>query len=119
VNANGELIAASRDDLHARNGLSSRTALHENGQRVGLPHDILTGSNPDGTLAEGDLTCRNWTSTAGRAMLGHSNKLGSCCGDRAQSWNSAHESQGCSFAGLSSMGGAALLYCFAIDQGEQ
>jgi hypothetical protein len=75
----------------------------------------MTGSNPDGTLADGDFTCRNWTSTTGRTMLGHSNRIGSCCGDRAQSWNSAHPSAGCSYTGLTGMGGAALFYCFAVD----
>lgn len=116
VNANGEAVSPSVEELHGSPG-PSREALHvhENGERVGMPHDIMTGSNPDGTLADGDLTCRNWSSTAGRAMLGHSNRIGSCCGDRAQSWNSAHPSQGCSLAGLSAMGGAALFYCFAVD----
>jgi hypothetical protein len=116
MNANGELVASSVEELHGSPG-PSREALHvnQNGERVGMPHDIMTGSTPEGTLAEGDFTCRNWTSTAGRTMLGHSNRIGSCCGDRAQSWNSAHPSQGCSLAGLSAMGGAALFYCFAID----
>jgi hypothetical protein len=116
VNASGELVASSVEELHGTPG-PSREVLHvyENGKRVGLPHDIMTGSNTDGTLASGDFTCRNWTSTAGRAMLGHSNRIGSCCGDRAQSWNSAHPSEGCSLAGLSAMGGAALFYCFAVD----
>ena len=116
VNAKGELVASTVDDLHDSPGpLREALHVHENGERVGMPHDIMTGSTPDGTLADGDLTCRNWSSTAGRAMLGHSNRIGSCCGDRAQSWNSAHPSQGCSFSGLSAMGGAALFYCFAVD----
>lgn len=116
ANANGELVATSLQDLHGPVGPSQKALhYHENGKRVGMPHDIMTGSNPDGTMAAGDLTCRSWTSTAGRAMLGHSNRMGSCCGDRAQSWNSAHESQSCSYAGLASMGGAAFFYCFAVN----
>jgi hypothetical protein len=116
VNANGEIVASSVEELHGSPGPSREVLhVHENGRRVGLPHDIMTGSTSEGTLAEGDLTCRNWSSTAGRAMLGHSNRIGSCCGDRAQSWNSAHPSQGCSLPGLSAMGGAALFYCFAVE----
>lgn len=116
LNANGETVAASLQDLHAAPGPSQRAlSYHESGQRVGMPHDIMTGSNPDGTLAEGDYTCRNWTSTAGKTWLGHSNRIGSCCGDRNTSWNSAHESQGCTSGGLAAMGGASYCYCFAID----
>jgi hypothetical protein len=116
TNANGEPVAKSLDDLHGSPGPPQQAlSYHENGKRVGLPHDIMTGSNLDGTLAEGDLTCRNWTSTAGKTMLGHSNRIGSCCGNRNTSWNSAHESQGCSSGGLASMGGASYFYCFAID----
>ena len=49
-------------------------------------------------------------------MLGHSDRAGSCCGDRAQSWNSAHPSRGGIYGALSAMGRAALFYCFAVDQ---
>jgi hypothetical protein len=78
-------------------------------------HDILTGSNIDGTLADGDTTCRNWTSTEGRAMVGHSNKVGGLGGERARSWNSAHLSDGCSVPALRKLGSSARLYCFAVD----
>jgi hypothetical protein len=116
VNANGRTVAVSLQDLHGVPG-PPQTALsyHENGQRVGQPHDIMTGSNPDGTLAEGDFTCRDWKSTAGKTMLGHSNRIGSCCGTRNTSWNSAHESQTCSASGLAAMGGASYFYCFALE----
>jgi hypothetical protein len=115
INANGGVVANSLQELHGPVGPSQKVlSYHENGKRVG-PHDIMTGSNPDGTLAAGDFTCRNWTSTAGRTMLGHSNRMGSCCGDRAHSWISAHESEGCSFGALSAMGGAAYFYCFAVN----
>lgn len=116
INANGVLVAKSIDDLHGSPGPPQEAlSYHENGKRVGMPHDIMTGSNQDGTLAEGDFTCRNWRSTAGKTWLGHSNRIGSCCGNRNTSWNSAHESQGCSVSGLASMGGAAYVYCFAIN----
>lgn len=116
VNANGVLVASSVEALHGNPGPPALALhYHETGARVGLPHDILTGSNSDGTLADGDLTCRDWTSTAGRTMLGHSNRIGGCCGEQAQSWNSAHPSAGCSHAGLTGQGGAAYFYCFAVD----
>lgn len=116
INANGVLVAKSIDDLHGSPGPPQEAlSYHENGRRVGMPHDIMTGSNQDGTLAEGDFTCRNWRSTAGKTWLGHSNRIGSCCGNRNTSWNSAHESQGCSSSGLASMGGASYFYCFATN----
>ena len=115
TNANGALVAKSLEDLHGSPGPpQDALSYHENGRRVGLPHDIMTSSNLDGTLAEG-MTCGNWRSTAGKTWLGHSNRIGSCCGDRNTSWNSAHESQGCSSGGLASMGGASYFSCFATD----
>ena len=112
VNVRGAAIAATNADLHGdSNGLRRRTALTERGDPV--PHDILTGSNADGTLAVGDLTCRNWTSTFGKAMLGHADKEGACCGGRERSWNSAHASDGCDLPSLRATGGAGLFYCFA------
>lgn len=114
VNVRGVQIATSIADLHGGgNGLRRRTSLNERGEPV--PHDILTGSNTDGTLAPGDATCRNWTSTAGKAMLGHADKEGQCCDGRERSWNSAHVSDGCDLPSLRATGGAGLFYCFAID----
>jgi hypothetical protein len=78
-------------------------------------HDMLTGSNADGTLstAAPDTTCHGWTSlNEGRAMLGHSNRYG---GGRGESWNSAHLSRGCSQDALKASLGDALFYCFAAD----
>jgi hypothetical protein len=116
-NAKGVQVAATLEDLHgSRNQLGGRTSLDEHGNFVlANVHDILTGSQPDGTVAPGDATCHNWTSTAGHAMVGHSNKVGSIGGDRARSWNSAHLSEGCTRAELQKLGGGALLYCFAVD----
>jgi hypothetical protein len=116
-NAQGVQVAASLQDLHgAGNKLGGRTSLDEHGNLVlSNVHDILTGSNPDGTLAAGDTTCRNWTSTEGRAMVGHSNRVGSIGGDRVRSWNSAHLSEGCSLPELKKLGSGGLLYCFAVD----
>jgi hypothetical protein len=67
-------------------------------------------------MAAGDTTCRDWTSTDGHAMVGHSNKVGSIGGDQARSWNSAHRSDGCSVAALQKLGSGGLLYCFAVDE---
>ena len=114
LNAVGVEVAADVDDLHgATNGLGLSTSLDERGRtvRVGV-HDMLTGSNPDGTLAIGDSTCRGWTSAAGYAMVGHHNEGG---GERQPTWNSAHSSPGCSALALRSSSGAGLFYCFAAD----
>jgi len=79
-------------------------------------HDILTGSNQDGTLATGDtnLTCNNWTSNGeGSAMVGHHDRQGG--GANPTSWNAAHPSRGCSQANLQATGGDGLFYCFAAN----
>jgi hypothetical protein len=117
VNAKGLTVGESVADLHGPGSrIGGRTSLDERGNFIlANVHDILTGSNADGTLAAGDTTCRNWTSTEGHAMVGHSNKVGSIGGDRARSWNSAHLSDGCTIAALQKLGGGALLYCFAAD----
>jgi hypothetical protein len=118
MNAKGVQVAASVADLHSdENALDRDTSLSEKGNVIGPGrHDILTGSNVDGTLstAAPDTTCQGWTSHgAGRAMLGHHNRYGG--GQRPTSWNSAHLSRGCSQADLRSTLGDALWYCFAAD----
>jgi hypothetical protein len=106
-------VAANLDELHsARNRIAFRNALSEKGEIVAPErHDILTGSNPDGTLATSapDTTCRDWTSNrSGKAMVGHHDKVGG-----PNSWNSAHLTQGCDSGSLGSSQGAGLIYCFA------
>jgi hypothetical protein len=114
-NASGVQIAANVEDLHGPgNALGGDTSLDERRQAV-FQHDIMTGSGPDGTLADGDTTCRGWTSPSGHAVVGHSNKQGSCCGAQARSWNAAHVSDGCTLGSFQTMGGAAQFYCFATD----
>jgi hypothetical protein len=82
-------------------------------------HDILTGSQRDGTAfaAGRDMTCRNWTygGADGSAMLGHSDRRGLTDDEVGRSWNASHGSRGCTPDGLRSTGGAGLFYCFAID----
>jgi len=114
-NSRGLLIAASLEELHGPgNQVGRNTALVETGQRVNFPHDIMTGSNADGTLASGDATCRNWTSTMGQTVVGHSDRQGGL-GRDSSSWNSAHPSEGCSLGALQSTGGSGLFYCFAVN----
>ena len=127
-NAKGEVIAKDVAELHGDNKLTKQTALSEKGEvingRGDKPnrHDILTGSQADGTAfpAGEDRTCKNWTSsTKGAAMLGHADRMGLNEEPPAKSWNSSHPSRGpdggCSQADLRSTGGDGLLYCFAAN----
>jgi len=120
-NSKGEKIANNVADLHgdtlelARlgNNLGKISGLTEKGGTIpgrgDTPnqHDMLTGSQPDGTAYKdsADHTCGNWTSeTTGTAQLGHFDRSGA----NNQSWNSAHPSRGCSQDNLVSTGGAGL-----------
>ena len=128
-NSKGVVIAKDVAELHSpANNLTKQTALTEKGDvnngRGDTPnrHDVLTGSQPDGTAFAGadDRTCKNWTSsTQGSAMLGHSDRIGLRDDDASKSWNSSHPSRGpdggCSQADLKSTGGDGLLYCFAAN----
>jgi hypothetical protein len=124
LNAKGVVVATDVENLHGANNLSKQTALTETGAVVNgrgdTPnmHDILTGSQPNGTFIAGNVntTCGNWTQSGeGSAMLGHSDKTGLDESVPAKSWNSSHMSRGCSADALKSTGGAGLLYCFAAD----
>ncbi len=120
VNATGVVIANNLDGLHAGpNNIAKATALNELGAIVNGRgdnpniHDILTGTNQDGTVAVG-MTCGNWTSNGqGAAIVGHHDLQGNSAG--INFWNYSHGTRGCSQQGLVSTGGAGLLYCFAID----
>ncbi len=122
-NAEALLIAADVDALHSdNNNVNKERATTERLDPVNgvgddpNRHDILTGSQPDGTAfpAGDDRTCGNWTSSAdGSAMVGHHDRIGR--GDGVNSWNSEHPSRGCSQDDLVGTGGAGLFYCFAID----
>jgi hypothetical protein len=128
-NSKGVVIAKDVADLHSNaNNLTKQTALSEKGDvingRGDTPnrHDVLTGSQPDGTAfaADADRTCKNWTSsTQGSAIVGHSDRIGLRDDDASKSWNSSHPSRGpdggCSQADLKSTGGDGLLYCFAAN----
>jgi hypothetical protein len=127
-NQKGVMIAKSVADLHSdSNNIKKDTALTEKGGVVNgvgdtpNQHDILTGSQADGTLQpptapNADATCGNWTSNVdgmGAAQLGHVDRMGR--GAAAASWNSSHPSRGCSQPNLVATGGNGYLYCFATN----
>jgi len=130
-NVKGASVARDLEHLHgdtidlARMGntLTRVTALSEKGEPIKgagdnpNQHDILTGSQLDGrAFTDGkDHTCNNWTSDgAGIAQVGHHDRTGG----PGTSWNSVHESKGCSQENLVSTGGAGLLYCFSPGAGQ-
>jgi hypothetical protein len=120
-NIQGVMVAKDVDHLHdAENNLNKQTGLTEKGETVNgrgdtpNQHDILTGSQLDGTaFADGaDHTCKDWTASGeGSAQMGHHDRVGG--GQNPTSWNSAHGSKGCSQANLVSTGGSGRFYCFA------
>jgi hypothetical protein len=120
-NAKGVAVAMSVADLHSPNNkLNKENSLTEAGAVVNgrgdnpNMHDILTGSQSDGTAFAGaeDRTCGNWTSNGQvGAQVGHHDRKGG--GADPTSWNSAHRSGGCSQGNLKGSGGAGLFYCFA------
>ena len=121
-NSKGVQVAASVADLHSdKNNLTKETQLTEKGGVVNgrgdqpNQHDILTGSNLDGTAfpAGEDHTCSNWTSESdGSAQVGHHDRQGG--GANPTSWNAAHASKGCSQQNLIATGGNGYFYCFAV-----
>ena len=119
VNAEGETVASSIEDLHGEApNFTKETALDEEGEVVNgrgdTPnrHDILTGSGLDGTYK--GTACGDWSSSGeGSAFVGHHDRTGG--GANPTSWNSAHETRGCSMEALRSTGGDGLFYCFRAD----
>ena len=123
-NAKGVVVASDVAQLHTSNNINKQTALTETGAVVNgrgdTPnmHDVLTGSQPDGSFIAGNVnsTCSNWTqSDLGAAMVGHHDRTGLDESVPAKSWNSSHQSRGCSQDQLKASGGAGLFYCFAAD----
>ena len=124
-NAAGDLIGGDIDDLHYNNAnIKYEMALDETGNTINSgamgdrpsQHDILTGSQLDGSAfaADKDMTCSNFTNNGeGSAMLGHSDRFRRST--PGSPWNTAHPSRGCSQINLEATGGAGLFYCFAID----
>ena len=122
----GDMVASSVADLHSDNAnLTKESILTEKGSMVNgrgdspNMHDILTGSNLDGTANtdEGHDACSNWTGNGeGSARVGHHDRQGG--GQNPTSWNSAHGSRGCSQENLQATGGNGFFYCFAIDANQ-
>lgn len=120
-NAKGVMIAQNVAQLHSEAALTGKeNSLTEAGNLVNgrgdtpNTHDILTGSQLDGTAfpSDTDLTCNNWTSnSAGSAQVGHHDRQGG--GANPTSWNSAHGSRSCSQEDLIATGGNGYFYCFA------
>lgn len=119
-NAKKELIVRNINELHYSNvNLNKQMSLTERGGIVNgvgdqpNQHDMLTGSNPDGTASS--QTCNNWTSNTAdsQAILGHADRRGG--GAMATSWNAAHASRGCSQENLIASGGNGYFYCFATN----
>jgi hypothetical protein len=143
-NVRGVIVAANLTALHARKGDATvfidEHGVMINGQWTGSPtpnqHDILTGTNADGTVALGK-TCSDWTSADGPpdagatdagppdggslfvARIGHTDGFGGGCStavvppNDVTSWNSAHDNASC--GDTVPRGGAGRLYCFAIN----
>jgi len=137
-NVRGQLVAQDLTALHTTRKGDPTIFIDEhgvmiNGQWTGAPppieHDVLTGTNADGTVAIGK-TCSDWTSSAGIpdggapdggslfvARVGHTDGLGPNCAaapappNDVTSWNSAHDNAGCN--DTAPRGGAGRLYCFA------
>jgi hypothetical protein len=115
-NSKGLIVAIGPADLHSPNSrLGVERSLTEKGETPAR-HDILTGTNPDGTAAI-DKNCDNWTSSStGVALLGHFDRQGG--GTNPTSWSAAHDSRSCSQEDLRATGGDGLFYCFAINNGQ-
>lgn len=126
ANAKGLIIATNVDNLHYDNSnINWEHALDENGNQFDTridddydttEHDILTGSQLDGTAFPPgqDRTCNNWTSNSeGSAWVGHADRYSFAT--PGSPWNSSHGTPGCTQQNLISVGGAGLLYCFATE----
>lgn len=120
-NAEGVLIAKDVAALHSdANAISKQTGLNEKGGQVNgrgdkpNRHDILTGSNADGSAAA--QTCDDWTNSGeGSAFLGHHDRQGLRDDAPSKSWNASHPSRGCGQDALRGTGGDGLFYCFAVN----
>ena len=126
VNGSGVQIAANVADLHVpeKNNINVDTGMTETGRKVMSRifvvnfHDILTGTQADGTAppADKDMTCGNWTKSGeGAALVGHHDRMGLADTPQAKSWNSSHPSRACDNASLRATGGNGLIYCFASN----
>jgi len=120
-NAKGVMVAENVEQLHSEAAMTGKeNSLNEAGDVVNgrgdtpNTHDILTGSQLDGTAfpAGTQLTCNDWTSNSeGSAQAGHHDRQGG--GANPNSFNSAHATRSCSQEDLIATGGNGYFYCFA------
>ena len=125
TNAKGVVIATTVEDLHSPNNkIAAETIVAETGRLIPSrlytvnQHDVLTGTQADGTAfpPDKDMTCGNWTKSGeGNAMVGHGDRMGLRDDDASKSWNASHPSRGCSKDDLPKSGGDGLFYCFAAN----
>jgi hypothetical protein len=117
-NSKGEQLAADKDALHARSG-DAALFLDEKGNRINgqwansptpNQHDILTGTQKDGTIAASQ-TCGDWTATTGMSQVGHSDGLGPNMAATGNfiNWTGSHTGQ---CGDTAPGGGAGKIYCF-------
>ncbi len=121
TNAKGVVIATSVEDLHSPNNkITADTNVAETGRLIPSrlytvnQHDILTGTQADGTAfpPDKDMTCGNWTKSGeGKAMVGHADRMGLRDDEASKSWNTSHPvaRMRCGLAGRDRRGGTALL----------
>jgi len=126
----GDTLDEARDGnlINARNAVDAKGEKMPHGEAIpkgpGENHDLLTGSKLDGRHYEDDVdrTCGNWTSNAnlhmsratgkiaGSARVGHWDRSGIT----SNSWNSSHDTEGCSVASLWATSGEGRFMCFAV-----
>jgi len=117
-NSKGEQLAADKNALHTRSG-DAALFLDEKGNRINgqwassptpNQHDILTGTQKDGTIAAGQ-TCGDWTATTGMSQVGHSDGLGPNMAATGNfvNWTGSHTGQ---CGDTAPGGGAGKIYCF-------
>ena len=125
-NSKGMLVAQDVAELHEKNG-DYMLFLDEKGQSINgqwpnspdpNQHDIMTGTNRDGTVNMG-RTCDDWTSNTATPgpWVGHSDGLGpgGSMAANYRPWNGVHGANACSANGVGSGGGNGRIYCFAAN----
>lgn len=113
-NAAGVDVAASVAALH-QDGIPAELVVDENGAGIDLAnaHDILTGSNADGTFS--GQSCLDYTSTSPDEFVTVGHADGGDVGDGdPDSWNSAHDTLGCDQQTMQNTACQSHLYCFAL-----
>lgn len=127
----GDTLDEARDGnlINVRNAVDARGEKMPHGEAIpkgaGENHDVLTGTKLDGRRYESDVdrTCGNWTSNAnlhmsrstgriaGSARVGHWDRSGIT----SNSWNSSHDTEGCSLEALWATSGEGRFMCFAVE----